>query len=479
MATIFSDNFESGNFQKWSYIQGADTSQGGPGAAYNYVGTGASFGINAHSGEDVAQFYRPTSATSLPHAKVFKEWSNVGKHDQFGRTEEKLPDGGNPDGVYKAWYYLPADYQVTQSKWTNLFQFKEEGYNNGVWNQYPSWWINMSSAKAWGKGGTEPVLFVNHWENKWDYTPEMVKAPLGRWFEIKAELHENDRIDWFIDGNKLTTSYDSTWDVGRFYDKSNGWIFGVGHYDGYGKVWVDDASFETFGTTPTPTPTPDPTPTPTPTPPPAGAWEVTPTPTTTITGTNGSQTLRGTNANEKFDGLGGEDTFVGGAGGDTYTINSTGDKVVESAGQGVDTVLITANASAWTMPSDVENAVIQRTNGAQVTGNAMDNTITGTNGGADTFIGGMGKDKMTSGGGWDTFIFRKGEVSGDLITDFRGNGANTGDLLRFEGFGAGAKLTDHGNDIWSVDYAGGSEAFTIKMDVIGTAPLHPSDYGFF
>src|SRR5688572_25745526 len=98
MATIFKDDFETGDFSKWSYIQGASTGQGGPGAAYNYVGTGASFGIPAHNGEDVAQFYRPTSATNLPHAKAFKEWSNVGKRDQFGRTEEKLPDGGNPDG---------------------------------------------------------------------------------------------------------------------------------------------------------------------------------------------------------------------------------------------------------------------------------------------------------------------------------------------------------------------------------------------
>jgi hypothetical protein len=252
LATLFSDNFETGNFRNWSYVQGQSTGQGGPGSAYNYVTTGASLGIQAHSGEDVAQFYRPDSATNLPHAKVFKEWSNVGKHDQFGRVEEKLPDGGNPSGVYSAWYYLPKDYQFTSSKWTNLFQFKEEGTLNGQWQQFPQWWLNMSSAKAWGVGGTEPVLFVNHWEQNYsNFKPTTIKAPLGRWFEVKAELHENDRIDWYIDGQKFDTSRDSTWDVGRAIreegGQSNGWIFGVGHYDGYGKVWVDDVKVTTLG----------------------------------------------------------------------------------------------------------------------------------------------------------------------------------------------------------------------------------------
>jgi hypothetical protein len=249
MEIIFIDGFESGNFQNWSYVQAQSTSQGGPGSSYNYVNTGASFGIPAHGGEDVAQFYRPTSATSLPHAKVFKEWSNVGKKDQFGRVEEKLPDGGNPSGVYSAWYYLPKDYQVTSSKWANIFQFKEEGYIGGVKHQDPSWWLNMSAASAHGAGGSEPLLFVNHWKNDWGYKPNSVKAPLGRWFEIKAALYENDRIDWYLDGQKFDTSRDSTWNVGRFYDKSEGWIFGVGHYDGYGKLWVDDVKVETLSDT--------------------------------------------------------------------------------------------------------------------------------------------------------------------------------------------------------------------------------------
>jgi hypothetical protein len=122
-----------------------------------------------------------------------------------------------------------------------LLQFKEEGTLNGKWQQNPSWWLNMSAADAHGPGGSEPILFVNYWNSPDDnYVPITVKAPLGRWFEVKAELHEDDRIDWFLDGRKFDTSRDSTFEVGRFLDKSDGWVFGIGHYGGVGKLYVDD-----------------------------------------------------------------------------------------------------------------------------------------------------------------------------------------------------------------------------------------------
>jgi hypothetical protein len=293
--TTFFDSFENGNFRKWSYIQAQSTSQGGPGAAYNYVATGSSFGITAHSGSDVAQFYRPASASGLPHAKVYKEWSNVGKKDQYGRVEDKLPDSGNPSGVYSAWYYLPKDYQFTAGQWTNLFQFKEEGFIDGQRRQDPSWWLNIGAAKSWGLGSTEPVLFVNNWGNDSShYNPKVVKAPVGRWFEIKAELHENDRIDWYLDGRKFDTSYDSIYDVGRFYDQSNGWIFGVGHYGGTGKVLVDDVKVTTFKDASSGTSGND-----------------------YIRGVGGRDFLKGRSGHDILNGEAGNDTLYGDAGNDT------------------------------------------------------------------------------------------------------------------------------------------------------------------
>ena len=264
----------------------------------------------------MAQFYRPTSAPNLQHAKIFKEWSNVGKKDQFGRVEEKLPDGGNPSGVYSAWFYLPKDYQVTSSTWTNLFQFKEEGYIGGVKHQDPSWWLNMSKASTWGQGGSEPVIFANHWQNDWGYKPNSVKAPLGRWFEIKAALYENDRIDWYLDGVKFDTSKDSTWDVGRFYDQSNGWIFGVGHYDGYGKVWVDDAKVTTLGDVGTPTPTPTPIPVP-------GSNVINGDASANrITGTSGPDKIDARDGNDMLWGKDGNDVLTGGPGSDTFVFDT-------------------------------------------------------------------------------------------------------------------------------------------------------------
>ena len=247
---IWADSFESGDFRAWSFVQGADPKQGGPGPPHNFVATAVSLGIPAHDGKYVAQFERPVWATALPHAKVYKEWSNAGLRDQFGRLLTPLPDNNNPSASYSAWYYLPPTYRAS-AEWSNIFQFKEEGYIGGVWHQDPDWWINIGPVSTWGAGGAEPVVFANHWKQNYDkFHPVVRPAPLGRWFEIRAELYEHDRIDWYLDGRKFDTSYDSTYPVGRFFDRSTGWIFGVGHYLGYGKLWVDDARVTGLGSAP-------------------------------------------------------------------------------------------------------------------------------------------------------------------------------------------------------------------------------------
>ena len=53
---------------------------------------------------------------------------------------------------------------------------------------------------------------------------------------------------------------------------------------------------------------------------------------------------------------------------------------------------------------------------------------------------GAGADRLTGGTGNDQFVLAKGEIAGDVITDFKGNGALAGDTLRFTGFGAGSTL---------------------------------------
>ena len=244
--------FETGDFTEWSFAAGADPNQGGPGPQYVYVSTANAEGIPPHGSYWVAHIERPAGTPANPHAKVVKEWSVVGKWDQFGRIEERLPNNGNPSGTYRAWYYYPTDYQAT-SEWTNIFQFKEEGITGDALCQppkscqLPSWWINTAPAATFGMGGNEPILFVNHWNQDYSsFHPECLLVPLGRWFEIRADLYEGVRIDWYVDGQLFDRSYNSEYPVGRFYDESNVWVFGVGHYLGIGKIWVDDASFTPF-----------------------------------------------------------------------------------------------------------------------------------------------------------------------------------------------------------------------------------------
>src|SRR5690348_12572226 len=117
-ATLYwSDSFETGNFSKWSYVQGQDTSQGGPGPQYVYVTNYSAAGVPKQDGTYVAHFERPTSATQYPNAKVYKEWTVNKKKDQFGRIEDQMFNGGITTAIYTAWFYFPKNYTVSGSNW--------------------------------------------------------------------------------------------------------------------------------------------------------------------------------------------------------------------------------------------------------------------------------------------------------------------------------------------------------------------------
>jgi Ca2+-binding RTX toxin-like protein len=147
----------------------------------------------------------------------------------------------------------------------------------------------------------------------------------------------------------------------------------------------------------------------------------------TITGNNGPNRLRGTNANDILRGLGGNDsllglagndrldggagndTMVGGAGNDVYLVNSTGDRVTESARGGTDTVF---SSVSFTLGPNVENLVLVGSANISGTGNALNNTLTGNIGrnvlrglgGNDLISGGTGTDRLEGGIGNDTYV---------------------------------------------------------------------------
>ncbi|MBX9885291.1 MAG: hypothetical protein K2X68_09990 [Novosphingobium sp.] len=157
-----------------------------------------------------------------------------------------------------------------------------------------------------------------------------------------------------------------------------------------------------------------------------------------ILGLAGNDILRGLGGNDLLDGGLGNDTLYGGAGDDTYIVDSTGDKVIELNGEGID--LVKASVS-FTLGGFVENLLLTGSAAINGTGNSLANTLTGNSannvlaglagddilsGGAgnDVLIGGTGMDTMTSGTGNDRFVFADGDFSSktatgaDVIVDF-------------------------------------------------------------
>lgn len=203
------------------------------------------------------------------HSKVMKEWRLPGspKTDDLGRQMDRLP-GGSPAGTYRASFFFPESYEKgveePWSLWTNIFQFKEAWTENGLSRQAPQWWINVSRAGGWSydpedapgirtEAPNRPVLHVNrprHEAEQDGYRPRLRVVPLGRWFEIRAEVFPGERIEWYLDGERFDTSFDGEHPVGLSRGdsesspaRSEGWLFGIGHYDGIGQLWADGASF--------------------------------------------------------------------------------------------------------------------------------------------------------------------------------------------------------------------------------------------
>ncbi|WP_410824852.1 hypothetical protein [Methylobacterium oryzisoli] len=137
-------------------------------------------------------------------------------------------------------------------------------------------------------------------------------------------------------------------------------------------------------------------------------------------GTTGADTLRGTT---------GADTLKGGMGNDTYVVNHTGDKVIETAGQGVDTVQ--SSVSFNLNGQDLERLTLTGSSAINGTGNAIANLITG-NGAANILNGGAGADTLQGGLGNDTFVFSNALVTGvvDHITDFSPSARGNNDIIQ-------------------------------------------------
>jgi Ca2+-binding RTX toxin-like protein len=149
-----------------------------------------------------------------------------------------------------------------------------------------------------------------------------------------------------------------------------------------------------------------------------------------VTGTNGTgnglvNSITGNLLDNRLDGAGGADTMAGQLGNDTYVVDNAGDRVIEAAGQGSDTVL-TSVTYTLTAGQEIEQLRADPASGTtpiSLAGNEFNNTIRG-NDGANVIFGARGADTLTGNGGADTFAWRSLDETGvsvttmDLITDF-------------------------------------------------------------
>ncbi|PWS39080.1 hypothetical protein DFH01_07525 [Falsiroseomonas bella] len=121
---------------------------------------------------------------------------------------------------------------------------------------------------------------------------------------------------------------------------------------------------------------------------------------------------------DTLDGGAGADTLTGGGGDDTYVLDSTLDRIQESAGGGTDTVRTILRS--YTLGAELEHLTYTSTATFRGVGNAGDNRITGGTS-ADTLDGGAGLDTLTGGAGNDIYVV---DSAGDVIVE-TGGGIDT------------------------------------------------------
>jgi len=146
-----------------------------------------------------------------------------------------------------------------------------------------------------------------------------------------------------------------------------------------------------------------------------------------IVGNTGDNALSGGDGDDILDGGAGVDALYGGAGADTYVVDNVGDTVIESAGEGVDTVQAGVD---FTLGDHIENLSLTGTDNLSGSGNALDNRLIGNDGdnvlaggaGNDVLDGGKGDDLLMGGAGDEQYTFRPGEGT-DTFRDTEGQDA--------------------------------------------------------
>ncbi len=160
----------------------------------------------------------------------------------------------------------------------------------------------------------------------------------------------------------------------------------------------------------------------------------------TLIGNSFANKLSGGDGNDRIDGGGGADVMIGGLGDDTFFVDNIGDVVIEAADRetgpvlnpviisgGNDTIYSTVS---FTLPSHVENLVLEGSGAIDGSGNAQRNWLIGNDG--NNTLYGFGKDDILDGGlGADTLIGGEGDDrffvddAGDITIEYANEGNDT------------------------------------------------------
>jgi trimeric autotransporter adhesin len=142
-----------------------------------------------------------------------------------------------------------------------------------------------------------------------------------------------------------------------------------------------------------------------------------------LVGGTGIDDMFGGEGNDILDGGSGVDILSGDMGNDAFYVDDPNDRVVEYAGEGIDTVY--SQARFFTLPANVENMVALGFEPINIYGNELNNVLTGND--AANFLNGMGgNDRMEGKRGSDTYTL---DSIADQAIELPGGGVDLIELL--------------------------------------------------